>query len=131
MQLSKLEDQKNKGNLNLDFLKRKQKRSELTESKDQIKLDPKLVPVDFKKRGGGLQPILMGAYPSAQTFQTGNPSTSNLPPSTLDAAEFRDLELEVFEKPNFASPAYPQTTKAAKKQSHKLEVYESMMSDLI
>jgi hypothetical protein len=68
MQLSKLEDQKNKGNLNLDFLKRKQKRSELTESKDQIKLDPKLVPVDFKKRGGGLQPILMGAYPSAQTF---------------------------------------------------------------
>jgi hypothetical protein len=40
---------------------------------------------------------------------------SNLPPSALDGHEMRELDMETFEKPNFASPVYPLTTKGLKK----------------
>jgi hypothetical protein len=132
MQLSRLEDQKKKGHLDLNFLKRNKKQPANGDRSDEIKLDPSLVPVDFKKRGGGLQPIYLGAQvsPSAKTFQTGNPSMSNLPPSALDGAEMRELEMETFEKPNFASPSYPQTTKYAKKQPHRNDDYETLLEEM-
>jgi hypothetical protein len=48
----------------------------------------------------------------------------------LDAAEYKELELEMFEKPNFASPGFPQTTKATKKKAIKLGDYESLLADI-
>lgn len=54
MQLSKLEDEKRKGNLNLDFLKRNNRKTKGDES--ELKLDPNMMLVDFKQRKGMMMP---------------------------------------------------------------------------
>ena len=55
--MSKLEDEKRKGKLNLDFLKKgkKGKVDEITKIIDDLdlKVDPTIQPIDFKKGKGG------------------------------------------------------------------------------
>ncbi len=61
MQLSKLEDEKRKGKLDLNFLKRNRK--EQSPEPQRKKADPSYVmpaPIDFRSKGGVLKPIGFG-----------------------------------------------------------------------
>lgn len=78
MQLSRLEEQKQKGNLNLDHLKRKSKVAPQTNSTPAIVVQSTMPVISFQKHTKALQPIDFAAKK-----QENSPNNSTQKATTL------------------------------------------------